>query len=304
MNKTTSIGRPLSLCNLIALILTAILGASTGVVGQASELGSSPHPVPIGMQQTPPLDEQGIQTLLREIDNKQKEANAKPRYYSYKLKRTEHELNDKGEATKSRVHEYLVFSRGRGEVVMATLSENGQALSAEKLAKEKARANKEWQKHKSDRLPDPPKTAAWFEALNFTALPPERLEEREAIVLGFTPKADRSAPKDSNVLMPDLKGQLWIDPKEKGFLKFQAELTRERRQGGLSGWLTALKPGTTITIENMQLPNGLWVLKRLEFSTIVKASGVLFLPHTERFRNVDEMSDYREFDPDATDLFK
>jgi hypothetical protein len=279
-HKTISILGPLSVCALIALTLAAVPGART---------------------QSPPLDEQAIQTLLDEVDNKVKESNAKQRHYSYKLTRTEQDLNDQGESTKTRVHEYLVFSRGRGQVVMAMLSEDGKALSPEKLAKEKARANKEWQKHKNDRLPDLTKAASWFESLDFTAQRSERVDEKEVIVLSFTPKANYSGPKDSKTLMPDLKGELWIDPKEKGVLKFQAELTRER---GLSGWLSSLKPGTTITIENMQLPNGIWVMKRLESSSITKGPGVLLLPRTGRFRNVDEMTDYREFDPDATDLFK
>lgn len=44
--------------------------------------------------------------------------------------------------------------------------------------------------------------------------------------------------------------------------------------------------------------------KRVDVSSIVKGPGFLMLPHTERFRFVDELSDYREFDPDATDLFQ
>jgi hypothetical protein len=45
-------------------------------------------------------------------------------------------------------------------------------------------------------------------------------------------------------------------------------------------------------------------VSRVDVSSIVKGAGFLMLPHTERFRIVDEMSDYREFDPDATDLFE
>lgn len=310
---------------MIVLVVAAAFGAKRVVVGQRSltssllstksllpfQLGGPSEDaglVPVftkrqAAQLEAQLKPEAIQALLAEVEQKQKAANEKLRYYSYIIKRTEHQLNEQGEGTKYRIHEYRVFPRGWGLVVTAMLSENGQELSSEKLAKEKVQANKEWQKHKKDRQKDPPKIAPWFEGLDFVALPPERVEETDAIVFSFRPLADYSRPKNANTLMPDLKGQIWIDPKEKMILKFQAELTREFRQGGLSGWLSALKPGTAITMENTRLTSGLWVVKRIDISSIMKGPGFLMLPHTERFRFVDEMSDYREFDPEATDLF-
>lgn len=254
------------------------------------------------------LKPEAMKALLREVEERHKKAHEKLRYYSYILKHTEHQLNEQGVSTKYRVHEYRVFPRGFGLVVTAMLSENGKELTPQKLAKEKANANKEWQKHRKDgqkdRPKDPEKIGLWFEGLDFVALPQERLGDREVIVFSFTPRADYLRPKDSNTLMPDLKGQVRIDLQEKMIVKFQAELMRERRQGGLSGWLSALKPGTAITIENTRIGNGLWVMSRVDVSSIVKGPGFLMLPHTARFRFVDEMSDYREFDPDAADLFQ
>ena len=250
------------------------------------------------------LKPEAIQALLREVEERHKAANEKLRYYSYTLKRTEHQLDKEGVSTKYRVHEYRVFPRGKGLAVTAMLSENGKALDPKKLGKEKANANKEWQKHRKDREKEPEKIGPWFEGLDFVALPGERLDDRDVIVFGFTPRADYTRPKNSNRVTSDLKGQVWIDPQEKMLVKFQAELTKDFRQGGLSGWLSALKPGTAITIENTRLGNGLWVVNRVDVSSIVKGPGFLMLPHTERFRVVDEMSDYREFDPDSTDLFR
>jgi hypothetical protein len=45
------------------------------------------------------------------------------------------------------------------------------------------------------------------------------------------------------------------------------------------------------------------VVKLVDFSSIAKTRGPLWLPHIDRFRVVDEMSDYRLFDPEARDLF-
>lgn len=304
--KARLMGKWLSVFKVILLAVVASTGSTSHVVGERSVSGATLLPV-LTKTQAQQLDAESIKVLVREVEERQKEANLKLRYYAYTLKRTEHQLNEEGVSTKQRVHEYRVFPRGWGQVVTATLSENGKALSPEKLAKEKAKANKEWQRHKKDPQKDPQKDPdkmpTWFDGLDFTALPAERLEERDVIVLSFTPRADYSPPKGTHTLSPDLKGQIWIDPKEKMIMKFQAELTKEFRQGGLSGWLSSLRPGTAVSIENMQLGNGLWVVKRVEVSSVLKARGFLMLPHTERFRFVDEMSEYREFDPEATDLF-
>jgi hypothetical protein len=238
------------------------------------------------------------------VEARQKEANAKLERYSYILKRTEHELNDKGVGTKYRMHEYRVFPMRPGLAVAALLSENGKELSPEKLVKEKARANKEWQKHKKDKPKNADSTTvSWFETLDFTVLPPERLEDREVIVLSFRPRANYSPPKNADKFVAGLKGQLWIDPLEKMILKFHAELTRDFSAGGLSGWLSSAKPGTAFTIENMRLADGRWAVKLVDSYAIGQARGPLWISHTYRFRVVDEMSDYRPFDPEAMDLF-
>jgi hypothetical protein len=77
------------------------------------------------------LSAAAIQALLREVEARHKEANEKLKYYSYLLKRTEHQLNEEGESTKYRMHEYRVFPR-RPLAVTAMLSENGVELAPEK----------------------------------------------------------------------------------------------------------------------------------------------------------------------------
>ncbi|MBC8030714.1 MAG: hypothetical protein H7Z16_11430 [Pyrinomonadaceae bacterium] len=322
IDKAFSTGRWLTVCKTLVLVVAVVVSSMSEVVGQRSPTLSLTLPVlttPAAHRfQNPPaqLDAQAIQTLLREVEAKHKEANAKLEYYSYILKRTEHELNDKGEGKRYRVHEYRVFPRREGLQIAATLSENGKELSPVKLAKEKARANKEWQKHRKKSeargqksevtKSDEGKAFPWFDTLDFTAMPPERIEDREVVILSFRPRAKRSddtPQKNVDKFVASLKGQVWIDPVEKIILKFQAELTRDFSAGGLSGWLSKAKPGTAFTIENMRLADCRWVVKRVDSYAIGMARGPLWLPHTYRFRVVDEMSDYRPFDPNATDLF-
>lgn len=86
-------------------------------------------------------------------------------------------------------------------------------------------------------------------------------------------------------------------------MKFHAELTNVLRSGGLSGWLSSLRPGSALTIDFTPISDGLWAAKRIESTSIAKFSGVLFLPQTAHSRLLDEMSDYQPFDPDTKDLF-
>src|SRR5712691_1045192 len=132
--------------------------------------------------QTNQLD---IPSLLRDVEAQQKANSAKIGRYSYTLKRTVQELNDKGELKKEKIYLYRVFPRRHSLPVILLLSEDGKPLSDEKLAKEKIKVNKYWQEHKNDG----PKTVAgpeanpWFKNLEFSFVGNERYEERDAVVL-------------------------------------------------------------------------------------------------------------------------
>lgn len=244
------------------------------------------------------------QSLFREVEAKQKENSAKMERYSYTLKRTVQELNDKGELKKEKVYLYQVFPRRQALPVILLLSEDGKALNDKKLAKEKIRVNKYWQKHKNDAPKSKPGTERpWFASLDFSVVGNERYEGREVVVLSFKPPADPDPKNDGQKFLSGLKGQVWVDPAEKVIMKMQGELTNVFSVGGFSGLFSSLRPGSVLTIENMPIGDGLWGGKRLEFAFIAKYPGVLLLPKTARTRQLDEMSDYRPFDPEAKDLF-
>lgn len=78
-----------------------------------------------------------IQALLREVEAKQKENSAKSTHYSYMLKRTVQELNNKGEVKKEKRYTYQVFPRLYPLPAMLLLSEDDKPLTDEKLAKGK-----------------------------------------------------------------------------------------------------------------------------------------------------------------------
>ena len=244
------------------------------------------------------------QSLFREVEAKQKENSAKMERYSYRLKRTVQELNDKGDLKREKVYLYQVFPRRQALPVILLLSENGKALNDKKLAKEKIKVNKYWQEHKNDvpkKTPGP--GVSWFDSLDFTVVGNERYEGREVVVLSFKPQADRDAKNVAQKFVSGLKGQIWIDPVEKVTIKIQAELTNVFSVGGLAGLFSSLRPGSALTIENMPIGDGLWAVNRLEFAFVEKYRAALLLSKTAHTRQLDEMSDYQPFDPDAKDLF-
>jgi hypothetical protein len=244
-----------------------------------------------------------VPSLLREVEAKQKQYAARAPY-SYTLKRTMQDVNDKGEVKKEKGYIYQVFPLRQGLPAMLLLSEDGKPLSGEKLAREKIKTNKYWQEHKNDA----PKNSlgeevSWFAALDHIFARNERYEGRDVVVLSFTPRAEYDPKTYDQKFVSGLKGEVWIEPVEKVVVKIHGELTSALRSGGLSGWLSSLRPGSALTIDFAPVGDGLWAVKRIEFASISKFSGILFFQQTAHSRLIDEISDYHPFDPDTKDLF-
>jgi hypothetical protein len=245
-----------------------------------------------------------VRSLLREVETKQKQDAARARPYSFTLKRTMQEVNNKGEVKKEKLYLYQVFPVRHGLAAMLLLSEDGKPLSDEKLTREKVKTNKYWQEHKNDlRNSKDGEDTPWFAALDYAFVGNQPFEGREVVVLSFTPKTDYAPKKDNQKFVSGLEGEVWIDPAEKVIVKIHGELTNAVRSGGLSGWLSSLRPGSMLTVEFMSIGDGLWAAKRVDFAYVVKYSGPLFLQQTAHSRQLDEMSDYHEFDPEIKDLF-
>jgi hypothetical protein len=274
------------------------------LVGFASVLYPNLTLVPGFKAQGQSANQLDIQSLLREVEAKQKENSPKTQRYSFTLKRTVQELNDKGEVKKEKIYLYQVFPLRQALPAMLLLSQDGKALSGEKLAREKIKVNKYWQEHKNEAPKSKPgEEVSWFEALEYSFVGNERYQDRDVVVLSFKPKADYAPKRDAQKLISGLKGQVWIEPADKVIIKIQGELTNVFSPSGFPGFLSSLRPGSALTVENMPIGDGLWGVKRVEFASIQKYPGVFLLPKTANTRQLDEMSDYRPFDPEAKDLF-
>jgi hypothetical protein len=249
-------------------------------------------------------DKPSIQSLVDEAQSKQKEFSLKLYGYTYTLKRSDQELNDKGEIKKEKVQVFQVFPVSNGVPVKVLLNENGKDLSPAQLAKEKARANREWQKRKKESESNGGQTERqqalfFFQMSEYTMLRTDRYNNRDVIVLKFKPRPDFKPVNDSEKFVSRLEGELWIDVAEKTMVKLDGKLG-ESFKSGVAGFLSPLQPGTSLLIENSPISNGLWATTLMEFIPVQKGS---LLSKSVRYKQKEEMSDYRPFNKDAVDLF-
>jgi hypothetical protein len=245
-------------------------------------------------------DDPGARSLVDEAQSKQKEFSSKLLGYTYTLRRSEQELNERGEVKKEKVKVYQVFPLSHGAPVTVLLSEDGRGLSPSQLAKERARADREWRKRKKESekgadQTEPQGTFFFFQGSEFRAVRTERYNNRDVIVLNFKPRPGFKPSKDSEGFASGLEGELWIDAAEKVIVRLDAKLAESYKPGVL-GHISPLKPGTSLLIEMSPVSNDIWAMTRMEFTPV--QSGSLFSKGV-RHRQKEEMSDYRPFNRDT-----
>jgi hypothetical protein len=189
---------------------------------------------------------------------------------------------------------------------MMLLSENGKDLSPAQLAKEKARANKEWRKRKKDSEKDEGQTGLqetpfFLQGSEFTMLRTERYNNSDVIVLRLKPRRDFKPARDSEKFASSLEGELWIDIAEKAIVKLDAKLA-ESYKPGLLGHISPLEAGTSLVIESSPISNDLWATTRIEFMPGQIDSLFSKTVHYHH-KQKDELSDYRPFNKNSDDLF-
>ena len=252
-------------------------------------------------------DDPGIQSLVDAAQSKQKEFSSRLLGYTYTLKRSMQELNDKGEIKKEKVQTFQVFPVAHGLPVMMLLSENGKDLSPAQLVKEKAKANREWRDRRKEsekdegRTEEPQETPFFLQGSEFFGLRTERDDNRDLFVLKFKPRRDFKPTKNSEKFASSFEGELRIDVAEKAIVKLDGKLA-VRYKPGLAGHIIPLEPGTSLLIESSPISNDLWATTRIEFrpGQIESLFGKTVSYH---HKQKDEMTDYRPFNKDADELF-
>ncbi len=123
-------------------------------------------------------------------------------------------------------------------------------------------------------------------AFRFSFLRRETVNGSETLVLDFEPKKGFKPPSSRSVFLLGLRGKLWITRESHQLIRLTGMLGRDVNfVGGLFG---SLKKGATITLEQADIGNGLWLPT---FSTVTYQRN-LFFRGTHR-RETSLFRDYR-----------
>jgi hypothetical protein len=125
-----------------------------------------------------------------------------------------------------------------------------------------------------------------LEAFDFHLIGEEIIAGRPAYMLEATPHPGYHASGKYGKLFAKVKGKLWVDQKDFGWVKVDGEVTQSFSMGL---FLARVQRGSHIVLEQTRLADAVWVPKRLE----VKASArILFLKSLDLDR-ILTYSDYR-----------
>ncbi|HUQ31847.1 MAG TPA: hypothetical protein VM095_07000 [Pyrinomonadaceae bacterium] len=266
----------------------------------------------------PSAETPDITKLLEEVEKNQREIDERVSDYAFTEKRTEREINDKGEIKKEKVSVYEIYPMPGGGAIYKLISEDGVPLSAERAAKrdkeiaenvakyererekreqkkkeEAAKNNGQAQKKKDD--DDDVELAVFLRACEFVSPRRERLRDREAIVFDFRPRPGYKPRTMAEDIVTKLAGVVWIDPVDKTVIRLEAKLAQSFKVGG--GLVASIRPGSAFAFEQTRMSDGVWLPKLVQVNFAAK----IFLFKGIEANETQEFSDYRRFNTEATD---
>ena len=254
-----------------------------------------------------------IPALLREVEANQKEIDERVANYAFTEKRTERDINDKGEVKKQKVTVSEIYPLPGGGEIHKVISENGVPLSAERAAKqdkeiaelvarhEREREKKERKKREEERKgkkdddDDDVGVTLFLRACEFVSPRREYLRDREAVVFDFRPRPGFKPNGTAESIVSKLTGVAWIDPVDKTVIRLEAKLAESYKIGG--GLVASIRPGSAFVFEQTRMADGVWLPRLVQVNFAAK---ILFFKGIEENQTL-EFSDYRRFDTEASD---
>ncbi len=253
-----------------------------------------------------------IPALLREVEANQKEIDERVANYAFTEKRTEREINDKGEVKKEKVTVSEIYPLPGGGEIHKVISENGVPLSAERAAKqdkeiaeavarhEREREKKEQKKREEERKgkkddDDDVGLTVFLRACEFVSPRREYLRDREAVVFDFRPRPGFKPNGTAESIVSKLTGVAWIDPRDKTVIRLEAKLAESYKIGG--GLVASIRPGSAFVFEQTRMADGVWLPRLVQVNFAAK---IFFFKGIEENQTL-EFSDYRRFDTEASD---
>jgi hypothetical protein len=314
------------------LVLTASLSALLSVPAhpqdilaarEQNRLPSAKTAAEAASAQLPGSSSLDLPALIRESDRNGTAMHLRLPEYTYLQKRLSREVGQRGQITESvSLYEaYPIKATGRHRHVISLISKDGVPVSPKRREKERQRAVKLMEAAERNETGSSNRAVTasaekyvttgigvsqagegvwvgvsqFLRKCEFSAPRHERLDDRDSIALTF-----RSCADDPSVLreryIAKMVGIVWIDAVDKAVARLEAwpDSAPEGSQD-----LFSARPATeTIVYEQMRLPTGLWVPRRIRLSAIGKAA---------LFNGVDkdmtfEFSRYQHFSTEVKDV--
>jgi hypothetical protein len=278
----------------------------------------------------PPAVEVDVPALLRESDFNGATIHERLLDFTYMLKRTRLKLDRGGKVKAEDVNVFEAYPV-TGRHVLIRISENGSPIPDEKLMRARRHAGELLalvELETNDKRVEIAKAAAgsaikrhlileltvdsagkatsvFWDASDFLRscefrLPRnETINNREAIVLEFTPRAGLNPPK-SKAFISRLVGRVWIDRQDRVVTRIEGwlppeEMAKSRRRARPKG-AGAAEP--SLVFEQMQLPTGEWFPHFVRMNSGGDKTLFNGLNWDVRF----DFSDYKRFNTDVQDV--
>jgi len=176
------------------------------------------------------------------------------------------------------------------------LSEKEEKKEQEKLDKFVAKHKNESQKERERRLADVEKrrqeSRAFardiINAYDFQLVGEDQVDGREAVIIQATPMKDFHPTQPHADVLPKLRGKLWIDRNDYGWIRAEVE-TLDTISWGLL--VMRIHKGTRMTFEQTRVNDEIWLPRRI----LVNASARFALFMNGSFVWESNYSDYKKF---------
>lgn len=249
-----------------------------------------------------------IVAIMHDVEANERKAETIEKDYLYHSVVTEQKIDGQGQVKKTEVTEFDHYWVN-GVPVRRMVKKDGKALSADEIAKEDARIDKESakaherrekadaQSKETDSRGDQEITVSRLLELG-TFINPRRvqLNGRDAIAVDFAGNPKAKARNRAEDVIRDMAGTAWIDERDNVLARVEGRFVNAFKVGG--GLLVDIQKDTHFTWEQTKVNDEVWLPAHIEGQGAARM--LLFFNFNGSLRAVD--SDYRKFRTSSTIL--
>lgn len=290
--------------------------------GAQAQMAYVPRAATVDGARLPDLSSLDISLLIRDSDRLGAAMHLRLPEYTYLQTRLSREINQRGKLVErvSAYEAYPIKVLGNHRHVISLVSEDGAPVSQKRLKKERQQAAKEIEaaeRESAFQASGAPTASAekyvtagigvsqagdgvwigvsqFLRRCRFNAPRYDRLADRNMIALNIHSCAGNvSDPREQ--YLARMAGVVWIDTADKVVARLEAWSVQTASEQEIP---SSHPDAETLVYEQMRLPNGLWVPKRIRLNAIGKAA---LFNGTDKDMTF-EFSQYQRFDTEVNDL--